>query len=187
MPTGPSPTEQATLIVRGTAVVTPGYPDASIVVTTVLKGAAAWGVRLDGAQGLTDQAEAIYYLVPGRADHWRVAVADPVDREDAIIGELAGVRAPEPPASLTTSLATFREAPAWQEHNEPAMRAARDILATSSFIGMTRARVEAALGPGERFEEGRLYYMRHNGEIGASFAFRIAGDRVVAVELYRTQ
>lgn len=187
----PTLAERATLVVIGRVSSYADVPVASIDVSRELKGAAGYGVTLDTKAGITDGDEGIFYLVksPSSPDRWTPLAPkpEPSSREEAVIGELSGVDASPPPASLAADFATFRAAPAWGNGNNVGIEPAVKILTNWSMIGSSPAQIKAALGEPHTVEGDRWHYMRHNGESGAIFWLRFEHERVVVVDIGRTQ
>lgn len=198
-----TPYDAATLIVRGRLDAYGG--EAFVVVERIYKGATSEAVHLvrtSPPPADTDVARGparIYFLAPtSTPDTFAPIAADPKSltldpaREPDVIAALATIPATSPASTWAADLATFRsmEGAPWTPAQTSAIAAGGRLFANIAFAGMPRATIERSLGkPASITTSDREYwsYYRHTGEAGMIRVFGFEHDRVVTLDIFRTQ
>jgi hypothetical protein len=185
----------------------------TIEVLTIYKGACPPSILFVSAPVTSLGVDSIFFLDPEPTGQWHVAtigpdsVSLPVSAEARVIAAIhvaappVASRDPRPASSTAEGgavaidpaqpdLAAFRAGAgqAWSPDRTPAAAAAERVFDHIAWTGATEQTVLAALGkPDDVLPDGRWRYVRHTGEAGVIRLLRMAGGRVTAVDIVRTQ
>jgi hypothetical protein len=191
----------AELVVRGRAHVAATRDGhlGSIAVDAILLGIAPMDIGFVSVPVRVDEDQPAIYLLRREGDRYRAIEQDDrlgldVALEPAIIAHLA--QAPAPRAAWDAAirahaadLDTFRRGAGkpWTPAEAPAVAAAAKVFAEIPWIGIDSAAVRQHLGPADEVKGDTWQYIRHQGEAGQIRVLHFAGDRVIRIEVHRTQ